>query len=360
MLWWTLRRLKSGNWRTRMRAAEKLCRYGDPSVVDPLISTLQDPDINVRAAAAEALGIIREPKAVNPLLKALADAGHPVRSAAARALGEIASAAIQKKIEIPDSQVVESLTPLLKDENTDVQSAALAALQLLSWKPEDESQQLLVDQIQARWKEEEAARKRIEAERQLIAAAASHQVGKVRELIEAGVDVNATDSNGMTALMAAAQAVRPDMATLGFTRQGVLDGSYLDEARKEQRKAVQDTLQLLMKAGADVNVLTNDGWTPLAVSARNNYIDSLRALIEGGADVNMKNEAGRTALIAAVVATSLESVEALVETGADVNLPDARGFTPTDYANELFLKAGFSTMVRRNEVLSFLRFKGGY
>lgn len=185
-----------------------------------------------------------------------------------------------------------------------------------------------------------------ESECSLLETASSHQVSTLRELIEAGVNVNVKDSDGTTPLIAAAQAYRLDMVSFGYAplRKAVLDGSSLRPERMEQRKTVQETLQLLMKAGADLNAVTEDGWTALSLSAKNNYIDSLRALVERGADVNLNNQAGRTALMAAVVAGSVESVEALIEAGADVNSKDARGLTAMDYANELFKAAGFTTM----------------
>lgn len=361
MLWWTLRSLKSKSSNTRMHAVEKLGASSDPGVVDPLIATLQDQDGNVRGAAAKALGRIGDSRAATPLLEVLKDADPSVRSAAAEAVGKLAASAQEKGLPIPASPVTESLTALLTDDDHGVQAAALTALEPFRWEPRDEAQHLRVSQIRTRLEEERRRQEVIESERRLIEAASAHQLSTVRELIEAGVEVNAKDSDGVTALIAAARTHRPEMSAAGIApRKAVLEGRYLNEEQRQRRDALQELMLLLIQAAADVNAVTNDGWTALALSARSNYIDTLQTLIEGGADVNLQNQGGKTALLAAVVAGNVESVEVLIAAGADVNWKDTGGYSLIYYAEELFKSATFGTMERRKAVLDLLRSHAGF
>lgn len=87
MFWWTMRRLKSADPKTRARAAEKLGESHEARAVAPLEAALGDEDTAVRAAAAEALGNIGDPRVTRPLAGALLDKEPEVRAAAAGALG---------------------------------------------------------------------------------------------------------------------------------------------------------------------------------------------------------------------------------------------------------------------------------
>ncbi len=74
--------------------------------------------------------------------------------------------------------------------------------------------------------------------KQLHLAASSSAVAEVELLLKAGADVNAKNTNGMTPLHGAAQ-MNPSPAVL----------------------------EVLLKAGADVNAKNPGGWTPLHAAA---------------------------------------------------------------------------------------------
>jgi ankyrin repeat protein len=51
----------------------------------------------------------------------------------------------------------------------------------------------------------------------------------------------------------------------------------------------KDMVQLLVDAGADVNLASADAGTPLGVAARNGYVEVVRVLLEAGAEVDTIN-----------------------------------------------------------------------
>jgi ankyrin repeat protein len=115
----------------------------------------------------------------------------------------------------------------------------------------------------------------------------------------------------------------------------------MDAAAKTERPAI---VKELLKAGADVSLATKDGTTPLMVAAglgRGTYLpgqkrgartpnaeETVKLLLDAGAAVNVTNEAGFTALHGAAFKGLNEVIETLVTRGADINARDYRGRTP--------------------------------
>ena len=94
----------------------------------------------------------------------------------------------------------------------------------------------------------------------------------------------------------------------------------------------QETVETLIKAGADVNAKKYSGRTALMWAAFNNYKEVMDALIRAGADVNTKDERGHTVLMYATFNNNKETVDALIRAGADVNAKDENGRTALMHA----------------------------
>ena len=84
-------------------------------------------------------------------------------------------------------------------------------------------------------------------------------------------------------------------------------------------KGNKENLQVLIKAGADVNRQTKQGTTALLFAVDKGYIGCVRVLIQSGANVNTRNDKGFTALIQAANNGDAKCLNLLIEARANVN-----------------------------------------
>ena len=121
------------------------------------------------------------------------------------------------------------------------------------------------------------------AERATLADAAERRDrAAIRAELTRGVDVNATQVDGTTALHWAA---------------------HYDDA---------ETAALLVKAGANVNAANRYGVPPLALACTNGNAAVVRLLLEAGADANATMKGGETVLMMAARSGSVDAVKALL------------------------------------------------
>jgi len=110
------------------------------------------------------------------------------------------------------------------------------------------------------------------------------------------------------------------------------------------------TMKLLVQHGADPNLPTLAGTTPLMAAAGVNWVvaqtytespqarlDAVSLCLELGADINATNSMGLTALLGAVNRGSNDIVELLVKRGARLDIKDREGRTPLRWAEGVFL-----------------------
>jgi hypothetical protein len=127
-----------------------------------------------------------------------------------------------------------------------------------------------------------------------IQAANRGNNNKVKELIKSGININAKDKNGKTALM---------QATINSFLMVVIT---------------------LLDAGADPNLQNNDGRTALMMASTNKIIDKL---LDAGADINITNNNGDSVVMDNIQKfRNLDRFEKFINSGLDLSIKNDDGF----------------------------------
>ncbi|XP_031619380.1 ankyrin repeat domain-containing protein 50-like [Contarinia nasturtii] len=167
---------------------------------------------------------------------------------------------------------------------------------------------------------------------------------QIKQLLRIGVNFDRLDSAYNLGLCAAATKGQSNVVEFLINNGANISSSshgtfplYLASFYGHDR-----VVDLLIKHGADVNVINNTGWTPINVAAREGHQQIVELLIEAAADFNFPNNDGETPLYSAVSAGHEDVVSMLLEKGADVNIEDNDGLSPMHKAVE----GGFVEIVR--------------
>lgn len=149
-----------------------------------------------------------------------------------------------------------------------------------------------------------------ELDRRLILAAKANNAPLVKQLIQAGGNVNAKDA--------------------------IQDSAFLYAGAE----GFNDVLRLTLANGADVSSTNRYGGTALIPASEHGHVDTVRILIAAGVPVNHVNNLGWTAMQEAVLLNNggprqQEVVRLLLAAGADPSLRDPQGRTALDNAERL-------------------------
>ena len=163
------------------------------------------------------------------------------------------------------------------------------------------------------------------AEAPVAEAARTGDREAVRALLKQGMDVNASQGDGMTALHWAARLGDVELAQMllyaganvkAMTRLG----SYTPLLMAAQIGHAP-MLETLIKSGGNPKAATSNGTTPLMLAAASGKADAVRLLLEHGADPNAKESArGETALMFAANFNRVDAMKALIEKGAQIDV----------------------------------------
>ena len=115
----------------------------------------------------------------------------------------------------------------------------------------------------------------------------NNATARVRKLLGTGVDVNAAQVDGTTALHWAA---------------------YHDDA---------ETVALLLRAGANANAVNRYGVPPLAQASTNGNAAIVKLLLDAGANANATMKGGESVLMLAARSGNIDAVKALLAHGAE-------------------------------------------
>ncbi|MBL6445148.1 ankyrin repeat domain-containing protein [Fulvivirga sp. 29W222] len=135
---------------------------------------------------------------------------------------------------------------------------------------------------------------------QLFDAALQGQVEDVKELIASGANINILN-----------EAV----------------GEFPIHVAAE--KGNVDILDVLIKNGADLDVLTKPGYSAAHLAVFSNNYEALKLLLDNGANKNIKDPDGNTLLWSAVMHYDDEDGDAMIkmllDTGIDPHIPNSHG-----------------------------------
>jgi len=138
----------------------------------------------------------------------------------------------------------------------------------------------------------------------LLQAAGNGNGDRVRQLIGGGIDINATNELDYSALMSAARSYRveivswliergADVKTVTSDGQYVLHAAIGETPSQPERQAT--CVDLLLEAGAEADVVTPSGHTPLMLAAWFGCPEAAKTLLAHGADKLLIDSQGRTA-----------------------------------------------------------------
>ena len=177
----------------------------------------------------------------------------------------------------------------------------------------------------------------------LMWAVAQRHSAAVQLLVERGANVSAVSNpawQDRPVSYAKASDPRPSRKRglfgnqIGPRNMRGTDGGGLTPLAFAARVNDLESVRILLAAGADVNQVTNYGWSPLLVATQNRYYQLASYLLDHGADPNIANKGAWSPLYLAVDNRNIEGgdypvrkadmdpleyIKKLIDKGADVN-----------------------------------------
>ncbi|GAU98765.1 hypothetical protein RvY_09868 [Ramazzottius varieornatus] len=207
----------------------------------------------------------------------------------------------------------------------------------------------------------------------LHAASRAGHAGVVKALLKRGAKIDAQTKDGYTSLHIAIEygKFRCVEVLIGDGASVHIKGGKAGETPLIIASRVpnsEQSVDLLIKSGAQVNARMTNGETALMVASRAGSLNMAALLMKNGAEASLANDNGETALHGAVRSNNYELCRTLLEYiavkhGADVpativNLQNLEGETCVHYAAELISPVEDNGRSSRDMMLLMLRYGG--
>ena len=172
----------------------------------------------------------------------------------------------------------------------------------------------------------------------LLIATKGEDEGFVTTLLESGADVNHSNNEELTPLMAAAYLGNHNLLGILLTHDAEPNTQETSVGYTPLMCAAcqnnPTTVEILLSFGANIHATNNNGSTPLMIAAQHGHLEVVQLLLERGSNINATNNLGATALMCAAQGGHLEIVRYLLDHGADANLKSENDFTALMFASK--------------------------
>lgn len=168
----------------------------------------------------------------------------------------------------------------------------------------------------------------------LLASAHNGEEAVVRMLLDSGVDIEAKDGSGWTALHCAAHRGQEPVVRLllerGANKEERTDRGSTALLLATVKRGNEGMLKLLLENGIEIDARCKDGWTALHQAVMHGHESLVQLLLEEGANINAKISDGGTTLHIAAASTeegNKATLLLLLERGMEIEAKRAKDFT---------------------------------
>jgi ankyrin repeat protein len=174
-----------------------------------------------------------------------------------------------------------------------------------------------------------------------LAALNSH-LDVVTLLVENGANINYIDADGRTTVYCVACGAANDLNIVNTLQHLVKLGADLEIKDLEGRTALHvsawqgmvSVVEALIELGANIDAVDNEGRTPVMMAAWNGHAEVVSILVEAGCDVNhVSSSQGATPLLIAAQQGHIDACSVLLSAGSDASHVDFYGRNAQDVAN---------------------------